>query len=341
MDKCLMLAVAGSGKTTYLISRLNLDERFLLVTYTNNNLQHLRKSILKKFGYYPENIRVLSYFQFLYSFCFKPFFALSTKSKGLTFHTPPEQTRYKPDDNSYYMLKGRMMYSNRLAKYCKKNCADAIKARLDKYYDHFFIDEVQDIAGHDFDMLMAIIPQKCNSLFVGDFYQHTFDTSHDGAINKNLYSDYNKYIARWRKAGVSIDNTSLSKTHRCSCEICDFIAQLGIAIESTGISRGSVVYVSDENKCHELVKNSIVPKLFYDNSSKYACVSMNWGASKGLDHFNDVCVVLNKNTHNLYRKGKLNELSGKTKNKLYVACTRAHQNLYIVSYEFLEKFKID
>ena len=37
MDRRIILAVAGSGKTTFLINSLNLDRRFLIVTYTENN----------------------------------------------------------------------------------------------------------------------------------------------------------------------------------------------------------------------------------------------------------------------------------------------------------------
>jgi ATP-dependent exoDNAse (exonuclease V) beta subunit len=66
---------------------------------------------------------------------------------------------------------------------------------------------------------------------------------------------------------------------------------------------------------------------------------MNWGASKGIDSFEDVCVVLNKTAQKLLENRKLIELNPKTKNKLYVACTRAHRHLYIVSYKFLEKYK--
>ena len=85
MAKFLILAVAGSGKTTYLIRRLNLEQRFLLVTYTRNNYEHLKRSVIKKFGYFPENIKVLKYFQFVYSYCYKPFCDLSNMAKGISF----------------------------------------------------------------------------------------------------------------------------------------------------------------------------------------------------------------------------------------------------------------
>ena len=64
------------------------------------------------------------------------------------------------------------------------------------------------------------------------------------------------------------------------------------------------------------------------------------GASKGLDHFVDVCVVLNKSSYTLYRMGKLAELNPQTRNKLYVACTRAHRHLYVMSYKWLEKYRM-
>ena len=53
MDKRVIFAVAGSGKTTHIIDNLNLENKFLLITYTINNVHNLRTGILKK-------IRILS-----------------------------------------------------------------------------------------------------------------------------------------------------------------------------------------------------------------------------------------------------------------------------------------
>ena len=61
MDRRLMLAVAGSGKTTYLINKLNLEQRFLIVTYTDNNLANIRQRIINTFGHVPQNITPVSY----------------------------------------------------------------------------------------------------------------------------------------------------------------------------------------------------------------------------------------------------------------------------------------
>lgn len=340
MGKCLMLAVAGSGKTTYLISLLNLEQRFLLITYTRNNYEHLKRSVIRKFGFFPENIKVLKYFQFVYSFCYKPFCGLDKRASGICFKQPPEQTRYRPGTDVFYRTGSGRLYHNRIAHYCNAQCVEAIKARLDKYYDYLLLDEVQDFAGHDFNLLLSILPDYCETVCVGDFFQHTYETSLDGNVNHGLYDVYKRYLKRWKDAGVAVDTETLSKTHRCSAEVCSFVNCLGIEIESTGVASGHVYILNKEDDINEILANGRIPKLFLEKSNQFKCASMNWGASKGIDSFNDVCVVLNKTTQALFEKGKLNELNSKTKNKLYVACTRAHRHLYIMSYKWLEKYKL-
>ena len=63
------------------------------------------------------------------------------------------------------------------------------------------------------------------------------------------------------------------------------------------------------------------------------------GASKGLDRFQDVCIVLNKTTLVSYKKGKLDSVAPSTKNKLYVACTRARGDIYMIPHTFIDKYK--
>ena len=73
MDKRIVLAVAGSGKTTEIINRLSENNRALIITYTQENCKILVNGIIEKFGYIPTGIKVYTYFTFLYSFCFKPY----------------------------------------------------------------------------------------------------------------------------------------------------------------------------------------------------------------------------------------------------------------------------
>jgi len=342
MDKRLILAVAGSGKTTYLVNQLDLTRRFLIVTYTNNNVTNISNAIIRKFGYFPNNVKLKSYFQFLISFCFNPFVKDKCKAKGISYKTPPKETNYfKRDNIAFYKTKSGYLFHNRIAKLCQEvNLTQLISERIDKYYDCFFFDEIQDLAGHDFDLITKIIPQNTQTIFVGDFYQHTFNTSRDGNQNKPLYDDINKYCKKWENAGWQIDNTTLGNSWRCTQTTCDYVRNnLNIQICSHNETTSEIQYVESQEQVDSLIQQN-VPFFFIQERTKYSCWGMNWGESKGLDDFVDVGIVLNKTTLNLYKKNDLGSLAPSSKNKFYVACTRAKRNIYFIPYDLLEKYKL-
>lgn len=326
MDKKLVLAVAGSGKTYHIVEHLNEQERFLLITYTINGTQNLRNEILDKFGYIPQNIKIKTFFNFLYSFCYKPFLADIMNEKGITWNYP--QNFY---DKSF-ITKGKYLYHNRISKLLidKKVILDVIQ-RVEEFYDFILIDEIQDFAGNDFDFLMEISKLNIKMLFVGDFFQHTFDTSRDGMLNKNLHIDLNKFVKRFTNEGFELNSDRLIKSRRCSKSTCDFInKRLQISIESYSNNITECKLITDSNEANEIFNNNSIVKLFLKEHYKYNCCSENWGACKGLSYEN-VCVVLNKDTFNLFKSdGVLNFKSQSTKNKFYVACSRTRNNLYFV-----------
>ena len=335
-----MFAVAGSGKTTYIINSLDLIKKSVIVTYTNNNLHNLRTGIIEKFGYLPSNIKVYSYYSFLHSFCYKPFLADALKTKGINYNVPYNKFA-KKDNIDFYVDKNQMLYSSRISKLLiEKNITEDINNRLEKYVDNLFIDEIQDFAGNDFNILKAIAKAKINLLFVGDFYQHTFDTSRDGVVNKNLHDNFLKYQAEFRKVGLVPDLTTLNKSYRCSPTICSYITkEIGIAIESHKEIETNIYIIENQEDADKLHSNSEIVKLFYREHYKYDCFSRNWGDSKGEDKYFDVCVVLNKTTLTNFKKNKLADLAPTTKNKLYVAISRTKNNLYIMPEDLIKDHK--
>jgi hypothetical protein len=342
MDKKLILAVAGSGKTSYIINELNLEKRFLLITYTINNTKNIREEIIKKFGYFPKNIELYSYYPFLYSFCFKPFLSYKIKVKGIYWDAPPGHTKkLRRSSIDYYLSPSRRLYHNRIARMLEEaKIFGEINERLAKYYDYLFIDEVQDFGGHDFSLLKSMVNANITLLFVGDFFQHTFDTSRDGSINSGLHDNFERYKQIFKNTGMSIDLTLLEKSYRCSLTVCEFITKnLGIDIKSHRTDITSVELIEDQSKAEEIFKDNEVVKLFYQESYRYRCYSKNWGDCKGENCYNDVCVVLNPTTYKLFKEGKLINLAGITKNKFYVACSRSKRNLYFTSEELVKKFK--
>lgn len=342
MDKSIILAVAGSGKTTLIIDKLNLEDNFLLITYTISNTRNLRKAILKKFGHFPSNIDLYSYYNFLYAFCFRPLLGYQLRPNGIFWEIPPLFTnRLSLDNPNRYMTKNRMLYHNRIAKLLDQcEVLQDVNDRLNKFYNHLFIDEVQDFAGHDFNFLKSIIKTSVNVILVGDFYQHTFDTSRDGITNANIHKDYKVYQKIFEKEKIKVNKEYLNKSYRCTKSVCDFITQkIGINIETHKKLDSEVLFIEEKTEIEKVFNDDSIVKLFYRDSRKYKCYSKNWGDCKGENHYHNVCVVLNKTTMINFNKDTLSELKPTTKNRLYVACSRANNNLYFIEESELKDFK--
>ena len=341
MANVLMLAVAGAGKTTHLVNSLNENERFLIVTYTTNNVENIRRKIIRRFSYFPSNITLMSYYVFLYNICFLPYSKYELKPTGISWKQPGPEIRYLKSDNPFfYRTRDGLLYHNRIAKYCHDFHLDEIRRRIEKYFDHFYFDEVQDLAGQDFGFIHDLFPLRIDALLVGDFFQHTFETSRDGNKGGSLYDDYAKYLLNW--SHIQVDTTTLAKSFRCTKQICTFVSEsMGIAIDSHQEADSQIVVLESQEEADAILLDPRIMKLVYQTSYKYEFRAMNWGASKGLDDFEDVCVILNKTTFRNYKANTLQQLAASSRNKLYVACTRAHRHLYIMSDESAETYKRD
>ena len=341
MDKSVVFAVAGSGKTSRLVANLDDVQRFLIVTYTESNHDNLRSKIIQRFGHFPANITLYTYFRFLHGFCYRPFLRTKKNTKGVTSKLPPTFPRYPLTDDRRFITSGRRLYANRLAKFIEQsNLVGAVVARMEKYFDVFFVDEVQDFAGNDFNFLIAISVAKLDTMLVGDFFQHTFDTSRDGNVNASLHNDYKAYRAKFKAAKLKVDTDSLNKSYRCSKSVCDFITEkIGISIEAHENRESVVRYEDDPEAAHALYNDPRTGKLFYKEHHKYVCYSQNWGASKGVDRYQDVCVVLNPANVKAWKNGSFRDINTETRNKLYVACSRARGNLTFIPESLLKPYR--
>lgn len=343
MDKRVMFAVAGSGKTTLLVNSLCLERRALIITYTENNYTHLRNSIIKKFGQLPQNITLLSYFTFLHAFCYRPLLQLKLHTQGISFQSPPSHTMKLPrNDRRYYRSARGMLYYNRLAKLIEvAGEIPNVIARIERYYDAFYVDEVQDFAGHDFNFLTSLAKAKVDILFVGDFYQHTFDTSRDGPVNRTLHNNIDGYEKRFQKIGVIVDKQTLKKSWRCGMAVCTFIrTHLQIDMHPHEERETQIIQVNTQADADAIHADPNIVKLFYQDHHKYDCYSHNWGASKGLDHFSDVCVVMGAKHWKQYQQHTLESAPARTRNKLYVALSRTRGNLYLATDKLFKGFKL-
>lgn len=329
MDKRVILAVAGSGKTSYIISKLCLAKRHLILCYTTENYNVLRRGIINKFHCLPSNIHLFSLFSFLYSFCYRPLYK-NYAQNGLSFESPPNA--FAPDVNK----RTKQIHHSRLAKNILKNNLAYI-GRMNKYYDFVSIDEVQDFASYDFDWLLSLVKLDKPVIAVGDFYQHTFDSSTSGNKNRNLYSDEQKYLARFE--GFHVNMETLSRSYRCPPSVCKFISEkIGIEIESHNNNTADVRFIEDKVEVISIMEDPTIKKLFYNKHYAYQCTSNNWGNCKG-SSYEHVCVVLNPTTFKNYKDNSLANLAPATRAKFYVACSRTRGSLYFIEQSKITAYK--
>ncbi len=320
-DKVVLNAVAGSGKTSFIIDQLDIKKRSLILTYTINNQNNLKEKIIKKFGYMQENFYVYGYFHFLLNFIIKP---LCLEPITNILYSNPHYSYTSP-----FTRDKKFVYSNRIAKYILGSLPE-FKSRMERYFDNVFIDEIQDLASDDFNWMKSLGEINIPVILVGDFNQHTYDSSRRGNNQKNLFSDKNVYRKKLEEAGFFFDEETLLKSYRCSKEVCEFVKEkIGINIESYHEHTSTIEFVEDPIQIGRILNDSAIKKLFYEKATDYRCNSINWGDSKGVSYSN-VCIILNDTTFNAFNKNDLKNLKPLTLGKFYVACTRTENNLWFI-----------
>lgn len=327
MDKVLVHAIAGSGKTTTIINSLNEEHRIVIITYTTNNQKLLRQEILKHFGYIPKNIKVYGLWEFLYKFCFLPFENIDYK--GIIFDDKIIKI-LNPYNRKARAIVNRYIISNQLSKYLLVNRKEDYIQRIDQFIDKIYVDEVQDFASYDLDWLLSLVQTSCDIYMYGDYYQKTYASSRAGNKGAGVIKNFDSYKNYFEKYGVTFDTTSHIKSYRCKSAICEYVREnLNIEIYSHNDGTAIVKHISNLIDIEKILKDQRIKKLFYQKSYCYQCNSINWGDSKGQTYEN-VCVVLNKTTAQLFHKNRLNEMAATTKTRYYVACTRTRNDLYFI-----------
>lgn len=330
MDKRVIHAVAGSGKTRYIIESLDSSTRTAIITYTVTNQIELKNRIIAKFGEIPSNIHVFGLFQFLYSFCLRPYY-YEKKLKGINFKTDDDRNRYDDFKDDY-------IYSNKISKVLLKKSDDYID-RINRFFDIVYIDEFQDLTSYDFEFALSLIACSAKIIYLGDFYQKTYSSSHVGNKGARIHSSFKE----WKAALVRFewDDNTLSKSVRCPIQVCDFIRnEMGINIKGTEDLPIEIKELTEINEIATVLEDDAIKKLFYQKSYDYPCNAKNWGDSKGSE-YESVCVVINNTTYKAYKKNNLSSLVPQTLAKFYVACTRTKGNLYFIEEKKVKNYYKD
>ncbi|WP_462402794.1 UvrD-helicase domain-containing protein [Pseudomonas sp. Marseille-QA0332] len=371
------IAGAGSGKTHKIIKDaievIEAGGRVLVVTYTTSNQAELRSRFVEVYGSSSEDFVVKGLFTFYLEDLVRPYqnvvFSERITAVAFTEHNPhlrPGTTKWLPnrgekignDLNPLHFLTAckTKAYTGLLAKLATRvatKTKNAPAKRLKDIYQRVFFDEVQDLVGWDYDVIKSLSKVMPDSICcVGDFRQTIYTTTFghkapEAPLEKIEYFQSLKF-----------EHRSLPKNRRCIQEICDLSDTIHPGFYEK--TKSEVERVPDEVSHHYGVF-VIKPSQVSDYLATFKPQVLRWsssmgkgylppglschtfGSSKGLG-FDRVLIVSPEKhlkylagDHRVFDKDKTEE----SRNKLYVAITRARYSLaFVVDDEHLANIQL-
>ena len=338
----IIIACAGSGKTTRLVNEAleNRERRIAMVTYTNNNV----RGINKKFGYrnsgVPKHVDVMTWFGFLLRECARPYQRAKyaeKRIKSLQF-VNQQSARYskESDTRRHYFANGELIYSDKIAKFvveCETKSSRALTKRLRQVYTDIFIDEFQDLAGWDLEVIRMLLKSDIRVTLVGDPRQHIYSTNPSQKNKRYLGVGIVGLAEKWEKEGLcSIERMSAS--HRCNNHICEFSNALWPGMDEmtslrNGVTDHDGVFLVSKKQVGEYIERFKPQVLRYNKRAKtYGFEALNFGMAKGLE-FERVLIIPTNPIAKYLKSGTLNHME-KSRDKLHVAVTRAVHSVAFV-----------
>lgn len=243
MANDLIIASAGSGKTTALVEKAvekaNAGETVLITTFTEACEAEIKNKLVEKSnGYISDNITIQTWFSFLIKHGAKPYqdYVIDTEITGLILVSGKSGLRYEAEDGKkfywgeaknlyeFYFSKNGKIYSDKLAKFvirCNKDSGGKVIKRLSQCFDNIFIDEVQDLAGFDLEILKYLFNCQSNILLVGDPRQATYSTNNAQKHSKFRKSEIVNFFSD-DTINIDTDDKLLTVNYRCSPQICEY-----------------------------------------------------------------------------------------------------------------------
>ena len=353
MSSKLIIAAAGSGKTTFLVNQaLSIhDTKVLITTFTEANEREIKKKFIEINGCIPPNVTVQTWFSFLLQHGVRPYqsvicdqpitgLQLVNAKSGLKYYWKGKPIYFgEKDVLQHYFTKSMLIYSDKISKFvCRANALTdgLIMDRISRIYPSIFIDEVQDLAGYDLELVKLLLGSNSTIVMVGDPRQVTYHT-HEEAMHKK-YADgkIEEFITtECKRYDVLVDKESLNTSYRNKKDICELANQVFCQYPPCGYYTQSptehdgVFFVAPADVDSYLAEYHPVQlreKVTVVVNPDYP--AHNFGDSKGLT-FDRVLIYPTKPMLAWFLDHKT-ELKFQSRSKLYVAITRARHSVGIV-----------
>lgn len=339
-----IFAVAGAGKTTKIANMAcehskTTSKKICMLTYTIKGTETIKEKIAAcNDGIQHQHIDVFSWYSFLYHQMVLPYQNDMFPEKpidGICFEDMYGTVNYgKKGTAARYLTKSNRIRAKYTSEYifecAKKNTSLSI-ARLSQIYDEIFIDEIQDLAGWDLNLVEMLFDSPIKITVVGDSRQATFAT-HNSSKNRNYKGqhiiDYFRALEEEQK--ISIEYLTLCK--RSNDDICRFSNMLFPNLppatgdfQERSAHDGVFVFLETDLELY-LNHVGVAPTMLRYNRSRdtHGYAALNYGDCKGLTF--DRVIIFSTGPLEIYLSNfKAN--GNVTKN--YVALTRARYSVAI------------
>lgn len=338
----VIIACAGSGKTTRLVNEAltERDRRIAIVTYTNNNTREISKKFGELNSGIPEHVDVMTWFGFLLRECARPYQRAKYSEKRIEslLFVNQQSARYiaETDTNRHYFANGEFIYSDKIAKFvieCEDKSSTALTARLGQLYTDVFIDEFQDLAGWDLEVIEMLLQSGISVTLVGDPRQHIYSTNPSSKNNQYLGINVVKLVEEWERRGLcSVEY--VSETYRCNTAICESSNALWPGMDGMRPLRSDTsghdgVFLIGKDVIEKYIRLFKPQVLRYDKrANTYGCEALNFGVAKGLE-FDRVLIVPTAPINRYLANGDVQKIE-KSRDKFHVAVTRARHSVAFV-----------
>jgi DNA helicase-2/ATP-dependent DNA helicase PcrA len=361
MSNKLIIAAAGAGKTTHIVKEaLRKTGNVLITTYTEANEAEIKSKIIKLNRVIPSHITVQTWFSFLLQHGAKPYQGTCSAKKINGFQLVNSQSGVRYLDKrgfpvfyseaeffEEHFFNGRHeIYSDKLPKFvvrCNERANGEVISRIARIYPHIFIDEVQDLAGYDLEIIKLLFKSQATVTLVGDPRQVTYLTHHEKKYSKYREGKIEDFIIeQCKNCNCEVDKSTLSFSHRNNAEICYFSSKLYPSHPATlpcncpecreGQTEHVGVFLIHPKKLENYINNFKPKILRYSGANEN---EWNFGNSKGKG-FDRVLLYPTKTMADFLKNGLLEKtIKGQKReafdiSKFYVAITRAMHSVGIV-----------
>jgi DNA helicase-2/ATP-dependent DNA helicase PcrA len=341
LNNRVIIASAGSGKTTTIVDDACGDDtrRAAIITYTNNGREEITAKAYQRFGCVPPQVHISTWYAFLLRHFVRPYQNClhDPRVAGIQFVNGRSAPYVREDIIGRHYFSGPdRIYVDKVSKFACKviEKTDGLPLqRFEQIFDRLFIDESQDLAGYDLELVEMLLKSNIEIMLVGDHRQATYSTN--SAAKNKKYGGPNIVLKfeEWEKAGFcGIDYHNYS--HRCIQAICDLADQFHPKAPDTE-SRNTVVTGHDGvfavRKSHvSTYMDTYNPKpLRYSRATKNIPGNpLNYGTAKGMT-FERTLIYPHGPLKKYLLTGDLKD-AGKEIDKIYVAITRARQSVAFV-----------